>query len=118
MEFYQPVQNPTVKSFGPSGNGAKSDAVIQIELQDNLTAVVPGSIRLSLNGQTVHLDLWHAEYDVRLGLTLIVVLLGGALLGGLVVTAGVVWPLRRQMRRTGNAGSGPEPTLPAPGDSP
>src|SRR6185295_3767663 len=37
----------------PSGNGAKRDAVIQIELQDNLTAVVPGSIRLSLNGQTV-----------------------------------------------------------------
>jgi len=53
MEFYKAVQNPTVKSFGPSGDGAKGDAVIRVELQDNLTAVVPGSIQLSLNGETV-----------------------------------------------------------------
>jgi putative membrane protein len=72
----------------------------------------------ALHRQVVHLDLWYWEFDVRLGLTLIVVLLVGALLGGLVVTAGVVWPLRRQMRRTGNAQSGPDLSLPAPGDSP
>ena len=83
-----------------------------------LMFVVLGVVFGALNRQVVHLDLWHAEYDVRLGLTLIVVLLGGALLGGLVVTAGVVWPLRRQMRKTGNAESGPDLSLPAPGDSP
>jgi lipopolysaccharide assembly protein A len=84
-----------------------------------LMFIALGVVFGALNRQTVHVDLWHAEYDVSLGLTLIVVLLGGALLGGLVVTAGVVWPLRRQMRRsTGNAGSGPEPALPVPGDSP
>ena len=81
-----------------------------------LMFVALGVVFGALNRQVVHLDLWHWEYDVRLGLTLIVVMLVGALLGGLVVTAGVVWPLRRQMRRTGNAESGPD--LPVPGDSP
>ena len=83
-----------------------------------LMFIAVGVVFAALNRQTVHLDLWHAEYDVRLGLTLIVVLLAGALLGGMVVTAGVVWPLRRQMRKTGNAGSGPDLQLPVPGDSP
>ena len=83
-----------------------------------LMFIALGVVFGALNRQVVHLDLWHAEYDVRLGLTLIVVLLGGALLGGLVVTAGVVWPLRRQMRRTGNAGSGPDLAAPSTGDSP
>jgi putative membrane protein len=83
-----------------------------------LMFIALGVVFGALNRQVVHLDLWHAEYDVRLGLTLIVVLLVGALLGGLVVTAGVVWPLRRQMRRTGNAGSGPDVSPPIPGDSP
>ena len=81
-----------------------------------LMFIALGVVFGALNRQVVHVDLWRVEYDVRLGLTLIVVLLGGALLGGLVVTAGVVWPLRRQMRRTGNAESGPD--LPVPGDSP
>ena len=83
-----------------------------------LMFIALGVVFAALNREVVHLDLWHAEYDVRLGLTLIVVLLVGALLGGMVVTAGVVWPLRRQMRRTGNAESGPDSSLPAPGDSP
>ena len=85
-----------------------------------LMFIALGMVFGALNRQVVLLDLWYHQFDVRLGLTLIVVLLGGALLGGLVVTAGVGWPLRRQMRRAGNAGSGsgPEPTLPAPGDSP
>jgi len=83
-----------------------------------LLFIVLGVAFGALNRQTVHLDLWHAQYDVRLGLTLIVVLLSGALLGGLVVTAGVVWPLRRRLRRGGDGGSGPESTVALPGDSP
>ena len=87
-----------------------------------LMFIALGVVFGALNRQVVHVDLWlqNAQFDVRLGLTLIVVLLTGALLGGLVVTAGVVWPLRRRLRRTGNAGSGPGPDLPvaASGDSP
>jgi uncharacterized integral membrane protein len=83
-----------------------------------LMFVALGVVFGALNRQVVHLDLWHAQYDVRLGLTLIVVLLTGALLGGLVVTAGVVWPLRRRLRRSGNAESGPDLPAPATGDSP
>lgn len=83
-----------------------------------LMFIALGVVFGALNRQVVHLDLWQAEYDVSLGLTLIFVLLGGALLGGLVVTAGVVWPLRRQMRRTGNAESGPDLPVTTAGDSP
>ena len=83
-----------------------------------LMFVALGVVFGALNRQVVRVDLWHAQYDVRLGLTLIVVLLTGALLGGLVVTAGVVWPLRRRLRRTGNAGSGPDLPAATQGDTP
>jgi len=67
-----------------------------------------GVIFGALNKQTVHVDLWLRSFDVRLGLILLTVLLAGALIGGLVVTAGVVWPLRRRLHRTGGTGSGPD----------
>ena len=76
-----------------------------------LMFVALGLVFGALNRQTVLIDLWQWTLEARLGLTLIGVLLLGALLGGLVVTAGVVWPLRRRLRQTGNAGSGPD--LPA-----
>jgi uncharacterized integral membrane protein len=63
----------------------------------------------ALNKQPVHVDLWFRSLDGRLGLVLLAVLLAGALLGGLVVTAGVVWPMRRRLGRTGSQASGPEP---------
>ena len=66
----------------------------------------------ALNPQAVVLDLGILHVRSSLGLVVLVTLLLGALLGGLVVTAGVVWPLRRRLRQTGNAGSGPD--LPAP----
>jgi uncharacterized integral membrane protein len=84
-----------------------------------LMFVALGVVFGALNRQTVRLDLGVQDpFDVRLGLTLIVVLLGGALLGGLVVTAGVVWPLRRRLRKTGNAESGPDLSAEARGDAP
>jgi lipopolysaccharide assembly protein A len=73
-----------------------------------LMFVALGVVFGALNRQAVHIDLWQWTLEARLGLTLIGVLLLGALLGGLVVTAGVVWPLRRRLRQTGNAGSGPD----------
>ena len=83
-----------------------------------LMFVALGVVFGALNRQAVHIDLWQWTLEARLGLTLIGVLLLGALLGGLVVTAGVVWPLRRRLRQTGNAGSGPDLPAPTGTDSP
>jgi putative membrane protein len=61
--------------------------------------VVLGLVFGVLNRQQVHLDLWLREYDLRLGVLLLVVLLFGALLGGAAVAAGIVWPMRRERAR-------------------
>ena len=61
-----------------------------------LCFVVLGVIFGALNKQHVHVDLWFNGFDGRLGLTLLSVLLLGALIGGLAVTASVVWPMRRR----------------------
>ena len=74
-----------------------------------LSFVVLGVIFGALNKQRVHVDLWFDAIDGRLGLILLTVLLLGAFIGGLVVTAGVVWPLRRRIHRSGSADSGPDP---------
>jgi uncharacterized integral membrane protein len=73
-----------------------------------LCFVVLGVVFGALNTQRVHVDLWFHTLDGRLGLVLLTVLLLGALVGGLVVTAGVVWPLRRRMHRAAGADSGPD----------
>lgn len=61
-----------------------------------LCFVVLGVVFGALNKQLVHVDLWFATMDSRLGLLLLSVLLAGALIGGVVVMASVVWPMRRQ----------------------
>ncbi|MCL5097962.1 MAG: hypothetical protein M1608_10640, partial [Candidatus Omnitrophica bacterium] len=48
-----PLPQPYVKSFGPTGTGLSSTTPVQINLQDFVSQVVPGSIQLSINGQTV-----------------------------------------------------------------
>jgi uncharacterized integral membrane protein len=53
----------------------------------------------ALNKQSVHIDFWFRSLEARLGPTLLIVLLLGALLGGLVVTTAVVWPLRRRLNK-------------------
>ena len=73
-----------------------------------LLFVCLGVIFGALNKQIVHVDLWVRGFDARLGVTLLTVLLLGALLGGLVVTAGVVWPLRRRLHKATGASSGPD----------
>lgn len=70
--------------------------------------ILLGVIFGALNKQVVHVDLWARSIEARLGLTLLTVLLLGALLGGLVVTAGVVWPLRRRLHKATGASSGPD----------
>ena len=62
----------------------------------------------ALNTQSVAVDLGFRVIEGRLGLVLLGILLAGAFLGGLVVTAGVVWPLRRRLHAGGGAASGPD----------
>lgn len=73
-----------------------------------LCFVLLGVVFGALNTQRVRIDLWFDAIEGRLGLIVLTVLLLGALLGGLVVTAGVVWPLRRRMNNPGAAVSGPD----------
>ena len=73
-----------------------------------LMFILLGVIFGALNKQLVHVDLWARGFEARLGVTLLTVLLLGALLGGLVVTAGVVWPLRRRLHKATGASSGPD----------
>ena len=73
-----------------------------------LLFVAIGVIFGALNKTPVHVDLWLRAFDARLGFTLLTVLLLGALVGGLVVTIGVVWPLRRRLHKVGGADSGPD----------
>jgi len=64
-----------------------------------LLLFVFGVVFGALNRQSVHVDFWFRSIEARLGPTLLIVLLIGALLGGLVVTTAVVWPLRRRMSK-------------------
>ena len=65
-----------------------------------LCFIALGIVFGALNRAPVRVDLWFAAFEGRLGLLLLAILLVGALLGGLVVTVGVVLPLRRAMART------------------
>jgi len=64
-----------------------------------LLLFVFGVVFGALNKQSVHVDFWFRSVEARLGPTLLIVLLIGALLGGLVVTTAVVWPLRRRLSK-------------------
>ena len=73
-----------------------------------LCFVMLGVVFGALNKQRVRVDLWFDSIDGHLGLVLLSVLVLGALIGGVVVTAGVVWPLRRRIHRSGTTDSGPD----------
>jgi lipopolysaccharide assembly protein A len=64
-----------------------------------LCFIALGIVFGALNRAPVRVELWFGAFEGRLGLVLLAVLLVGALLGGLVVTLGVVLPLRRAMAR-------------------
>lgn len=85
-----------------------------------LLFVLFGVVFGALNRAPVHIDLWLRGIDTRLGLALLTVLLLGAVLGGLVVAATVVWPLRRRLNKAAASTTGSFPALPADkdGDAP
>lgn len=70
--------------------------------------VLLGVLFSALNRDPVSVDLGFASLDTFLGAALLVALLAGALLAGLVLLAGVVWPLRRRLR--GEVRREPAPT--------
>jgi lipopolysaccharide assembly protein A len=78
-----------------------------------LCFVALGIFFAALNRDPVRVDLWFTAFQGRLGLVLLAVLLAGALLGGLVVTLGVVLPLRRALNRS-RADGNANPRTPAP----
>jgi putative membrane protein len=72
-----------------------------------LCFVVVGVLFGALNREHVHVDAGLGGFDVRLGFLILVVALVAALLGGLAVMAGVVWPMRRKLRAGSARHSGP-----------
>lgn len=78
-----------------------------IRLLVALACLAAGIVVGALNPQLVTIDFGFARASGTLGVALIVSLLLGVVVGGLAVTASVVWPLRQRLRRA-------EATRPAP----
>jgi uncharacterized integral membrane protein len=67
-----------------------------------LLFLVLGVLFGALNREPVDIELgFHTIENATLGITMLVALLAGALLAGLVLTVGVIWPLRHRLRRGG-----------------
>jgi uncharacterized integral membrane protein len=68
-----------------------------------IACILLGAIVGALNTQTVVLDLGIASLRASLGLSVLVALLLGVLVGGTILAIGVVGPLRRRLRRAETA---------------
>lgn len=64
-----------------------------------LSCVAAGIVVGALNPQSIVLDLGVMSLRATLGVALLVSLLIGVVVGGLVMTASVVLPLRQRLRR-------------------
>ena len=65
-----------------------------------LLFVVFGVLFGALNRDRVRIDLGFLSFEsFSLGTSLLLAVLLGALLAGLVLTAGVIWPMRHRLRR-------------------
>ena len=62
----------------------------------------------ALNTQSVLLDLGIASVRASLGLSVLVALLLGVVVGGAILAVGVVVPLRRRLRRAESAARTPQ----------
>jgi putative membrane protein len=77
-----------------------------------LLFIAVGVLFGALNRSPVSIDLgFYTIEHANLGTSLLAAVLSGAIIAGLVLTAAVVWPLRRQLRRSPVAA---EPTSPQP----
>ena len=76
-----------------------------------LLFVALGVLFGALNRDPVRIELgFHTIQGATLGPTVLLALLAGALLAGLVLTVGVIWPLRHRLRRL----APPADTAPSP----
>ncbi len=74
-----------------------------IRLIAAIACILLGAVVGALNTQPVALDLGMATLRASLGLSILVALLLGVLIGGGILSIAVVTPLRRRMRRAENA---------------
>ena len=74
-----------------------------IRLIAAIACILLGAVVGALNTQSVALDLGMTTIRASLGLTVLVFLLLGVLIGGGILAIGVVAPLRRRLRRVENA---------------
>lgn len=70
-----------------------------IRLLIAIACLVAGIAVGALNPQPVALDLGLTTLRAGLGVTVLVALLTGVIVGGLILTASVVLPLRQRLRR-------------------
>ncbi|HQW59503.1 lipopolysaccharide assembly protein LapA domain-containing protein [Thermomonas sp.] len=68
-----------------------------------VTCILLGAIVGALNTQPVLLDIGFASVRASLGLSVLVALLLGVVVGGGILAIGVVAPLRRRLRRAEQA---------------
>jgi len=68
-----------------------------------LAFIMLGIIFGALNRDVMHIDLFFTTLQASIGLTVLLVLLIGCLLGGLVVMATVVWPMRNALAKAEKA---------------
>ncbi len=62
-----------------------------------LAFIIIGIVFGALNRDVMRIDLFFTTLQASIGLTVLLVLLLGCLLGGLVVLATVVWPMRANL---------------------
>lgn len=53
----------------------------------------------ALNSASAHVDLYFVDFDLMLGVALLLAMLLGALLSWLLLSVGVIWPLKRRLSR-------------------
>lgn len=82
-----------------------------------LAFAAAGIVFGALNPQSARIDFYWFSLDGSLGAMLLIALLGGALLGGVAVLLGVVWPLRRKLRRLRRDAAQPASAPAAPAES-
>ena len=68
-----------------------------------LAFIMMGIVFGALNRDVMRIDLFFTTLQASVGLTVLLVLLLGCLLGGLVVLATVVWPMRANLTKAEKA---------------
>ncbi len=71
-----------------------------LQLLLGLLFIAAGVVFGALNPQSTVLDFYYLHQPIGVGVALLIALLIGAVLGGMAIVVGVVWPLRRKLRQT------------------